>query len=57
MEPLQFQAMRKAFQKSSIEGKIALYASARGLSQVQYKELLRLFPAEELGRLEFTLDE
>ena len=55
MDPIQFQAMRKAFQKSSIDDKILLYISARGLTQAQYKELLRLFPMDAFPRLEAAM--
>jgi len=55
MDPSQFQTIHKVFHQSDTDGKIALYVAARGLTQAQYAELLQMFPASELDKLEKAL--
>ena len=55
MQSGEFSKMRDQFDKADIEGKIDMYVNAEGLTQDQYKELLRLFPLNELHRLEEAL--
>ena len=50
-----FQKMKSSFQEADVDGKIEIYVSAEGLSQDQYKELLRMFPLGDLHRLEEAL--
>lgn len=55
MENKEFQALKESFAKEGTDGKIDIYVNTEGLTQAQYKELLRLFPLEELYRLEAAL--
>ncbi len=53
MEDIQnFEHILERFKTASVEQKIEIYTSVRGLSTEQYKELLKYFPIKELGRLE-----
>lgn len=55
MDLRDFLKMKESFKKADIDGKIDLYVNTEGLTQTQYKELLRMFPLEELYRLEEAL--
>ena len=55
MELFQFQELKERFKSMSTDDKINTYISAEGLSQGQYRELLKLFPINELGKLEEAL--
>ena len=55
MNQNEFENYRTSFQEADVDNKIEMYASAEGLTQDQYKELLRFFPLTELGRLEKAL--
>ena len=55
MRDAEFQKMREQFVNGDTEEKIEIYVNAEGLSQMQYKELLRAFPLKELSRLEEAL--
>jgi len=55
MEISEFVQMKKHFAEADTDGKIEIYVSARGLSSMQYKELLTLFPFSELYKLEEAL--
>ena len=55
MELTAFENMKQRFLNSSVDDKIDMYIEAEGLSQTQYKELLKLFPLNELNRLEEAL--
>ena len=55
MELTAFEAMKELFRTADVDTKINMYIEAEGLSQTQYKELLRLFPINELNRLEEAL--
>jgi len=55
LETQQFQRLKEAFQKANVDEKIDIYISTPGLSQEQYKELLRVFPLEYLSKLEQAL--
>lgn len=50
-----FERLKAMFRDASTDEKIEIYVSADDLSQTQYKELLRLFPLNELNRLEAAL--
>ena len=39
----------------NVDQKIDIYVSTEGLTQEQYKQLLRLFPLEHLSKLEDAL--
>lgn len=55
MELTAFENMKETFREADVDTKINMYIEAEGLSQTQYKELLRLFPLSELNRLEEAL--
>ena len=55
MELMMFEEMKERFRDADVDTKINMYIEAEGLSQTQYKELLRLFPLNELERLEQAL--
>jgi len=55
MELTAFEGMKLRFREADVDEKINIYVSAEGLTQTQYKELLKLFPLNELSRLEKAL--
>ena len=55
MENQEFQRVCEEFNSAPTEGKIDIYVNTEGLTQIQYKELLRMFPMGELHRLEEAL--
>lgn len=55
MDTLTFSNLKAEFQKSDVEKMIDLYVTTEGLTVEQYKELLRLYPQNEIGRLEKAL--
>lgn len=52
MNVLDFANMKERFRMADTEEKINLYTTAENLTTEQYKELLHLFPLQELHRLE-----
>lgn len=55
MELTAFENMKKEFREADTATKINMYIEAEGLSQTQYRELLQLFPLNELNKLEEAL--
>jgi len=55
MEITAFENMKTRFLAADVDTKIDMYISAEGLSQTQYRELLKLFPLGSLGKLEEAL--
>ena len=55
MELNAFEIMKRDFRSADIDTKIDMYVSAEELTLTQYKELLKMFPLNELGRLEEAL--
>ena len=51
-----FEKMKHTFAQGNVDEKIEIYVNAEDLTQQQYRELLRMFPLEELGRLETALE-
>lgn len=51
----QFEQVKKRFQMGNVDQKIDIYISTDGLTQEQYKQLLRLFPLDHLPKLEAAL--
>ena len=47
-----FEHILERFKEASLDQKIEIYTSVKGLSVEQFKELLRYFPIKELGKLE-----
>jgi hypothetical protein len=43
-----FMKLKLKFAQTDVAGKIAIYTETPGLSAAQYKELLRMYPMEEL---------
>lgn len=55
MEENKFMEIKATFEKGTLEQKIDIYIGTSGLSHEQYKELLVIFPIDELGKLEAAL--
>jgi len=55
MELKAFESLKKQFYDADTEAKITMYVETEGLTQTQYKELLRLFPLSDLNKLEAAL--
>lgn len=55
MEITAFQELKNEFKKSDTDRKIAIYVESDGLTQFQYKELLQMFPLQDLNKLEAAL--
>ncbi|MCL2215876.1 MAG: hypothetical protein FWB91_02525 [Defluviitaleaceae bacterium] len=55
MEISAFEVLKAKFRQADTETKIAMYVEAEGLTQHQYKELLRMFPMKDLSKLEVAL--
>lgn len=52
MEINDFVKLKERFENADIEEKIDIYTTSEGLTQEQYMALLRVFPRNELARLE-----
>jgi len=50
-----FESLKNEFKKSDTDRKIRIYVDSEGLTQHQYKELLKMFPLQDLGKLEAAL--
>lgn len=55
MDEQSFEEVTRRFKEADIDTKIEIYATVDGLSQSQYKELLKMFPLNALDRLEAAL--
>ncbi|MCL2362278.1 MAG: hypothetical protein FWC73_10755 [Defluviitaleaceae bacterium] len=55
MENQGFEDLKKQFAAADVETKIDIYVQREDLTQDQYRELLRMFPLNELKRLEMAL--
>lgn len=55
MEDLAFSKLKTDFKAASTDKKIEIYTTVEGLTQTQYKELLRDFPYGEISKLERAL--
>ena len=55
MEITAFEALKNEFRKSDTDRKIAIYVDSEDLTQHQYKELLQMFPLQDLNKLEAAL--
>jgi hypothetical protein len=47
-----FEEIKERFRDASVDEKIEIYTTVRGLTVEQYKELLRMFPIKYLDKLE-----
>ena len=55
MELFEFQDLKNKYKDMSVDDKIKIYTTTQGLTQSQYRELLKLFPINELNKLEMAL--
>lgn len=55
MENIAFEKVKHEFMTADTERKIEMYINLEGLTQLQYKELLRSFPFNEIDKLEAAL--
>jgi len=55
MENAAFENLKIKFKLADTDTKIKIYVDAEDLTQAQYKELLRLFPLNDLAKLEVAL--
>ncbi len=56
MDLQNFMELEEQFTHADTDGKIHLYVETEGLTQDQYKTLLKHFPYDALGKLEEALD-
>lgn len=56
MNSIAFTNLKARFQKADIEGKVDIYINTEALDSEQYKELLRMYPTQEFGRLEEAME-
>ena len=52
---VEFERVKEEFSNADLNRKVQLYVSAEGLTQEQYKDLLKMFPTEQLSLLEQAL--
>ena len=52
---VEFNHVKEEFSHADIDRKVQLYVTAEGLTQEQYKELLQMFPSDQLSLLEQAL--
>ncbi|MDR1560507.1 MAG: hypothetical protein LBS84_12615 [Clostridiales bacterium] len=50
-----FERVKEEFSNADLEGKVQMYVSAEGLTQDQYRDLLKMFPIDQLSLLEQAL--
>ena len=50
-----FERIKEEFTSADLDRKVQLYVSAEGFTQEQYKDLLTLFPSDQLSLLEQAL--
>jgi len=55
MEITAFENLKAKFRQADTDTKISIYVEADGLTQHQYKELLKMFPLGDLNKLEAAL--
>lgn len=55
MDKEQFEKLKQEFINSDTDKKIEIYITAEGLTQLQYKELLKAYPYKEIDKLEKAL--
>lgn len=55
MDLMDFQMLKEQFKNADTDKKIEMYISTEGLTKFQYKELLKMYPLNELGKLEAAL--
>lgn len=55
MELMKFEKFKEEFINADTDKKIEMYTLTEGLTQYQYKELLKVFPYSEIDKLEKAL--
>lgn len=55
MEKSKFEELKQEFINSDTDKKIEIYIATEGLTQAQYKELLKVYPYSEIDKLEEAL--
>lgn len=55
MKLVEFEMLKREFSEAGTEKKINMYIEAEGLTQEQYKELLKMFPLSEINKLEAAM--
>jgi hypothetical protein len=55
LETTDFEQVKQEFSNADLDRKVQMYVSAEGLTQEQYKDLLKLFPVDQLSLLEQAL--
>ena len=55
MNTKDFKDVKMEFSSADVDKKIEIYTSMEGLTQTQYKQLLKEFPIEHLDKLEKAL--
>ena len=55
MEKDKFEQLKQEFINSDTDKKIEIYVTAEGLTNLQYKELLKVYPYKEIDKLEKAL--
>lgn len=55
MEIKEFEKLKEEFIHSDTDKKVEIYITTEGLTQFQYKELLKRFPYNEIDKLEKAL--
>lgn len=56
MNTKEFKDIKTQFISANVEQKIRIYTTVEGLTQSQYKQLLKEFPVEHLDQLERALE-
>ena len=52
---IDFERVKEEFSNADIDRKVQIYVSAEGFTQEQYKDLLTMFPSDQLSLLEQAL--
>lgn len=55
MELKEFEKIKEEFKNADTDKKIEIYITTEGLTQSQYRELLKIFPYTEIEKLEKAL--
>ena len=55
MDNVEFAKIKQQFASVDVDEKIRIYTNTRGLTENQFRELLLLFPLNELGKLEAAM--
>lgn len=55
MDKQEFEKIKQEFISSDTDKKIEIYTTVQGLTQTQYKELLKFYPYKEIDKLEKAL--